>query len=181
MSERHGGSEEPHEIGAGGSAIVERRGPRLLLLTPDYPPQRGGIQLLSHRLAAGLAGFDTKVLAPDGPGAARFDSASGVATRRVGALSGSARERIIRLNAVAFAEALRFRPDLVLSVHIVTSPAAAAIGRALGARTVQYFHAREIGGRPRLAAFAARQADASIAVSAYTSGLLETSRSQTLR
>jgi phosphatidylinositol alpha-1,6-mannosyltransferase len=57
-------------------------------------------------------------------------------------------------------------------VHIATSPAAAVIRRALGARTVQYFHAREIGGRPRLAAFAAREADASISVSSYTSGLL---------
>jgi phosphatidylinositol alpha-1,6-mannosyltransferase len=43
----------------------------------------------------------------------------------------------------------------------------------MGARTVQYFHAEEIGAKPRLAAFAARQADASIAVSAYTAGLIE--------
>jgi phosphatidylinositol alpha-1,6-mannosyltransferase len=37
---------------------------------------------------------------------------------------------------------------------------------------VQYFHAEEIGARPRLAAFAARAADLSVAVSAYTAELL---------
>ena len=37
---------------------------------------------------------------------------------------------------------------------------------------MQYFHAEEIGAKPRLAAFAARQADASIAVSAYTASLI---------
>ncbi|MFI5037121.1 MAG: glycosyltransferase family 4 protein, partial [Solirubrobacterales bacterium] len=37
---------------------------------------------------------------------------------------------------------------------------------------VQYFHAEEIAAKPRLAAFAARQAHASIAVSAYTAGLI---------
>ena len=62
------------------------------------------------------------------------------------------------LNAAALAHALRFRPQLTLSMHIVASPAAAAIRRATGARTVQYFHAEEIGAKPRLAAFAARQA-----------------------
>jgi phosphatidylinositol alpha-1,6-mannosyltransferase len=151
---------------------AEGRRPRLLLLTPDYPPQRGGIQLVSHRLAAGLNGFEVKVLAPDGPGAERFDATGGPPTRRVRALSRSARARIVPLNAVAVLEALAFRPDLLLSLHIVTSPAAAVIRRVLGVRTVQYFHAREIGGRPRLAAFAARHADWSIAVSSYTSGLL---------
>jgi phosphatidylinositol alpha-1,6-mannosyltransferase len=73
---------------------------------------------------------------------------------------------------VALKEALRFRPDVTLSAHIVASPAAAAIRRLLGARTVQYFHAEEIAAKPRLAAFAARHADESIAVSAYTAGLV---------
>ena len=47
------------------------------------------------------------------------------------------------------AHALRFRPDVTLSAHIVTSPAAAAIRGVLGARTVQYFHAEEIGAKPQ--------------------------------
>lgn len=146
--------------------------PRLLVLTPDYPPAPGGIQVLTHRLAAGMKGFETKVVALDGAGAASFDAASGLPTRRVRAGRLPAPGRIVALNAVALVDALRFRPDLTLSAHIVTAPAAAAIRRALGGRTVQYFHANEIGGKPRLAAFAARHSDAVIAVSAYTAELI---------
>ena len=57
--------------------------PRLLVLTPDFPPAPGGIQLLTYRLAAGLKGFDTRVLAFDEAGAASFDAHSGLSTRRL--------------------------------------------------------------------------------------------------
>jgi phosphatidylinositol alpha-1,6-mannosyltransferase len=146
--------------------------PRLLIITPDFPPTSGGIQMVVHRLAAGIRGFESEVIAPDSPGAAEFDAASGLSVRRVqggGRLRGG---RNALINVAAVRRALRFRPDLVLSAHIVTSPAAAAIRRGQGSRMVQYFHAEEIGAKPRLAVFAARQADASIAVSAYTASLI---------
>ena len=76
------------------------------------------------------------------------------------------------LNAAALVEAWRFRPDVTLSAHILASPATALIRRALGAPTIQYFHANEIGGKPRLAAFATRRADVAVAVSSYTAGLI---------
>jgi len=44
--------------------------------------------------------------------------------------------------------------------------------RRTGARSAQYFHAEEIGARPRLARYAAEHADLSIAVSSYTEGLV---------
>jgi len=146
--------------------------PRLLLVTPDFPPARGGIQVLAHRLAAGLTGFETQVVALDSPGARRFDATSSLATRRVPAAMRLGGARNLALNAIIPLEALRFRPDVTLSAHIVTSPAAAAVRRVLGARTVQYFYAKEIPDKPGLAAFAARQADGSIAISSYTSRLL---------
>jgi phosphatidylinositol alpha-1,6-mannosyltransferase len=154
------------------SARRSRERPRLLILTPDFPPSPGGIQVVAHRLAIGLTGFATSVVAPEVAGAAAFDAESGVPTHRVhggGALRGG---RNALLNAAALAQAARIRPDLTLSAHIVTSPAARAIRALTRARTVQYFHAEEIGAKPRLAAFAARNADASIAVSAYTAGLV---------
>jgi phosphatidyl-myo-inositol dimannoside synthase len=126
----------------------------------------------AHRLAEGIRGFETRVIALDSPGAARFDRESAVAVNRVpvhGWLRGG---NNVLLNAVAFREALSFRPDVTLSTHIVASPSAAAVRRALCARTVQYYHAEEIGARPKLAAFAARQADAVIVVSDYTAGLI---------
>ena len=151
-----------------------RRGelPRLLILTPDFPPQPGGIQVVAHRLAVGLGGFATTVIAPDAPQAARFDADSALNTRRVRGGASLRGGRNALLNAAALAQGLRLRPALTLSMHIATSPAAAAIKRATGSRTVQYFHAEEIGAKPRLAAFAANAADASIAVSRYTAGLV---------
>jgi phosphatidylinositol alpha-1,6-mannosyltransferase len=146
--------------------------PRLLILTPDFPPSPGGIQVVAHRLASGLAGFATSVVTPNALGAAAFDAESGVRTHRVrggGTLRGG---RNALLNAAALAHAAHLRPDITLSAHIVTSPAAAAIARTTRAHTVQYFHAEEIGAKPRLAAFAANHAQASIAVSAYTAGLV---------
>jgi phosphatidylinositol alpha-1,6-mannosyltransferase len=142
------------------------------VITPDFPPARGGIQLLTHRLAGEMGAFETKVLTLDCEGAERFDASSGVATRRAQAIGGPRALSNALLNAAAVREALRYRPRATLAVHIVASPAAAAIRGALGTRTAQYFHAKEIGNRPRLAAFAARHADATIAVSAYTAELI---------
>jgi phosphatidylinositol alpha-1,6-mannosyltransferase len=146
--------------------------PRLLILTPDYPPAPGGIQLVSERLAAGIERFDTRVLALEQAGAAQFDRSRSTSVRRVAATGLPHAGRLALLNAHALREALRFRPDVTLSMHLVASPAAAAIRRALGVPVAQYFHAEEIGARPRLAAFAAGQADEAIAVSSYTAGLV---------
>jgi phosphatidyl-myo-inositol dimannoside synthase len=146
--------------------------PRLLVVSPDFPPAPGGIQVVAHRLATDIGAFDTEIVAPASPGGALFDSASSLRVHRVHGGSRLRGGENALLNAGALAHALRFRPHATLSMHIVASPAAAAIRRAIGARTVQYFHAEEIGAKPRLAAFAARQADASIAVSDYTAGLV---------
>jgi phosphatidylinositol alpha-1,6-mannosyltransferase len=150
----------------------KRRSPRLLVITPDFPPARGGIQVLVHRLVSNLQGFQIRVVALDSPGARTFDGASDSAVHRVKAPDRLGAGRNISLNAIAVEQALRFRPHVTLSAHIVVSPAAATIRQALRARTVQYFHAKEIGAKPRLAAFAARQADEVIAVSSYTDSLI---------
>ncbi|HWX96144.1 MAG TPA: glycosyltransferase, partial [Solirubrobacteraceae bacterium] len=146
--------------------------PRLLVLTPDFPPSRGGIQLLVHRLVTGMSGFETRVVALDSEHAREFDATSPLRVRRVPAYRRLGASRNLPLNAVGLLEAISFRPELTLSAHIVTSPAAAVVRRALGAQTVQYFYAKEIADKPRLAAFAARQADAVISISAYTTSLL---------
>src|SRR5437879_1184390 len=126
--------------GAGGRRA---RMPRLLILTPDYPPARGGIQVLVHRLAAGLEDFETRVVTLDGAGAGSFDANSELSVRRVHANGSAGAARNLALNASAIREAARHRPDLLLSAHIVTSPAAAAIRGMHGARTVQNFYAKE--------------------------------------
>jgi phosphatidylinositol alpha-1,6-mannosyltransferase len=147
--------------------------PRLLILTPDFPPAPGGIQLMAHRFAAGISSFQTRVVTLQAPGGTAFDRDSGCAVRRVGAGALPRGARGALLNGCAVADALSFRPEVTLCIHIVTSPAAAAIRALRGTPSIQYFHAEEIGSRPKLAAFAVRHADEVIAVSAYTAGLIE--------
>jgi phosphatidyl-myo-inositol dimannoside synthase len=163
---------------AAGAAAAGAR-PRLLLVTPDYPPAHGGIQTTAHRVATHITAMDTRVVALACPGAEAFDRGArsrgeAVAIRRAPGDPRLRGARNVALNAVAMIDALRFRPDVTLSLHLVASPAAAAIRRALGAQTVQYFHAKEIPAKARLAAFAAAQADVVVAVSAYTEGLIRT-------
>jgi phosphatidyl-myo-inositol dimannoside synthase len=146
--------------------------PRLLILTPDFPPDHGGVQVLIHRLALAMSGFQVEVVTVNRPGGWRFDDECELRTRRVGAHAPSEQARMLALNVGAVRLASRFRPHVTLSAHVITSPAAAAIRRLLSARTVQYFYANEILGRPRLAAFAAKRADMAIAVSAYTASLI---------
>jgi phosphatidylinositol alpha-1,6-mannosyltransferase len=75
------------------------------------------------------------------------------------------------LNAGAVGAAERFRPDIVLNAHIVTSPAASLIRRRLGVPVAQYLLAKEAATRPKLASFAAARADAMLAISRHTCDL----------
>jgi phosphatidyl-myo-inositol dimannoside synthase len=150
------------------------RDPRVLLLTPDFPPARGGIQYLLHRVICNLGRLRTRVVTLPLPADGEMDLPLRCEVRRVGAWSGSVDRKasIASLNAWALQEALAFRPDVVLSGHIVVSPAAWAIARLLRVPYVQYVHASEAVTRPRLAGFACRHAAAVLAVSAYTRELI---------
>jgi phosphatidylinositol alpha-1,6-mannosyltransferase len=79
---------------------------------------------------------------------------------------------LLWLNGAAFAQALRFRPDVILNLHIVTSPGARAATRLLRIPYLQYGHGKEIAARPRLARFAFDNAAAGIVVSAHTGRLV---------
>jgi len=141
---------------------------RVLVLTPDFPPERGGIQVLVHRLVRHARSTDMRVVTLDAAGAELHDRRELLDVRRVRPRGRSRKRAILLLNRMAVGEALRFRPDVVLSAHIVTSPAAWLIRHLIGAQTVQYLHADEIRARPALTGFAVRHADAVVAVSAHT-------------
>jgi len=149
----------------------EERRPVLLVLTPDFPPSVGGMQQHVFRFVELMPGFRSTVVTLDAPGAAEFDSQSGVATVRVRAGRRHALD-IAVLNAASLRAGLRLRPDVILSGHIVVAPAARALSLLLSAPVAQMFYAKEIGGRPRLAAFAARHADVCLMVSRYAEGVL---------
>ncbi len=141
--------------------------PSLLIITPDFPPARGGIQLTAHRLASRLRDLNPTVVTLAQPDAAAFDRDQPFQIHRVPEL-GVRSATILGLNAAAVALAWRRRPAVVLSMHVVTSPAAVLLARRLGVRFVQYVHGHEFGVRPRLARFAVTNADRVVAVSRYT-------------
>jgi len=146
--------------------------PRLLVVTPDLPPARGGIQALMGGLLDAFERFRVRVVALDSPGARDHDRAAGWDVLRVPTRARLGPARNLVLNAAALGDAVRLRPDAALHAHIVTSPAAVAAGRFPGVPHMVIYHANEILGKPRLAAFAARHADAAMVVSGYTESLL---------
>jgi len=143
---------------------------RVLLITPDYPPARGGIQTLLARLVEHASRLRFSVVTLDQPGAGAYDRDRPAPVRRVRA-PGPRAASIAALDAVGVAEALRTRPDLVLSGHLVTAPAADTIRRLLGAPFVQCLYAMEIPLRPAMTRFAATHACATIALSGYARSL----------
>lgn len=143
---------------------------RVAVFTPDFPPAHGGIQHLVHRLIEHFRRVDPIVVTMDQPGAGEFDRTQSFPVeraRRTRARSPS----IGLLNLQAVRSGRRFRPDVILNAHIVTSPAAALLGRTRHTPVVQYFYAAELGTRPRLAAFALRTASVSIALSKHAEQL----------
>jgi phosphatidyl-myo-inositol dimannoside synthase len=141
--------------------------PRLLVLTPDFAPAFGGIQLVATRIVENLHRFEAHVVTFDEPGAAAFDRTAGVPVRRT-PRSSIPRVSNLLLNAGALRDARSFRPDVILSVHIVTAPAARVVQAIARVPFVQYAHADEVPERPRLSRLAVARATAVIAVSKYT-------------
>ncbi len=141
---------------------------RVLVVTPDFPPSAGGIQTLLGGLVAHAAGWTTLVLTIDHLAAERVGKL--VPNGRVA--SGLLRQaRIARLNADAVRRGLAWRPEAVISGHVVTSPAAVLLGELLGVPTVQYVHATELTHRPALSRLALARSTATIAHSQYGAGL----------
>ncbi len=141
---------------------------RVLLLTPDFPPSEGGIQLLLSRIVESTPEIEYRVLTLGQDEAEAYDREFPAEVRRVGSSSGDRRRAALVLNARSLGEARAFRPDLILSGHVVASLGALGLRRALRIPLVQYVHADEFRVRNRLTAAAVRQAEATIAVSRYT-------------
>jgi phosphatidylinositol alpha-1,6-mannosyltransferase len=146
------------------------RRPRVLVVTPDFPPARGGIQLLVQRVVRNLQRLDAHVVTIGDGAAAAWDAGDDLSVSRSPRLP-SHRSSIIALNGLAVREALRFRPDVVLAAHIVVGPAAALIRRVLRVPYVLYLYGKEVGASPGLSSFALAHADRAIVISRYTRDL----------
>jgi len=153
---------------------------RVLVATPDFPPDHGGIQYLAYRLVAHFEAASPRVYALEAGGAAEWDGAHGIDVRRV-PVSSDRRVSIARLNAAVIAEAVRSRPDVLLAMHVTLAPAVAAVRRLLGTPTVTYVHADEVVAFPLVARVALRHSTRIIAVSRYTSDLAVGARADDAR
>ena len=116
---------------------------KVLLLTPDFPPSEGGIQLLLSRIVESTPAIEYRVLTLGQEETEGYDREFPAAVRRVGSSGSDRRLAALRLNARSFAEARSFRPDLILSGHVVASLGALALRRVLRVPLVQYVHADE--------------------------------------
>ncbi len=141
--------------------------PRVLLLTPDFPPAPGGIQLLLHRFASLASRVTVRVVTRTHGDAARWDAASGLDVRRAPAPPGGRRAGLVALNGLALAQARAFRPDVILCGHIVAAPAAVLAGRITRTPIVAYLYADEGPAQPSLARAAFRSARSTIVLSRY--------------
>lgn len=144
---------------------------RALVLSPDYPPLEGGIQLVVRRLLEHVVDVEPRVVALGTPGDAEYDRRQPFTTIRVGRRGERNRAATAALDARAVAEGLRWRPDVIISGLVVTALATAALRPLLRRPVLQYVHADEFRTRPKVCELAMRHADAVVAVSDYTRGL----------
>lgn len=143
--------------------------PRVLVLTPDFPPAKGGIQLLMHRLVEHFTRVEAKVVTLAGAGSAGIDAALVTTPVRISTPPALGHKgSIVVLNVASVLHAVAFRPHAILVGHVTLSPAAWAIARTLGVPFVQYLHGKEIAARAELTRFAVRHASAVVAVSRHS-------------
>lgn len=140
---------------------------RVLMVTPDFPPARGGIQTLMGKLSGHLPGAQVEVVTLAAAEDATCLEEPGVDVRRVRLAARVAQARIATLTARALLEGLRFRPTVTLAGHVAVFGAVMGIRRLTGAPAVLYVHAEEFRVWPRRTRHGVRGADAVIAVSRH--------------
>jgi phosphatidyl-myo-inositol dimannoside synthase len=145
--------------------------PRALVLTPDYPPAHGGIQRLVHNVVRHWSRLDVRVVTPGAAGAHDFDRDQSIDVHRTKGLLAQ-QPKVAWLNLAGIVAGRAFRPDVVLSAHIVTSPSSWGLKRLRKVPFAQYLHGNELVARPHLTRFAVRNAAATVVVSRHTEELL---------
>ena len=95
---------------------------RLLLLTIDFPPGRGGVQHVLASLASGLApSWQVTVVAPGAAGDVAWDRAQPYAVLR-SRPSRPGPPALAGLQARALVELLRRRPRIIVCGHVLLGP-----------------------------------------------------------
>jgi phosphatidylinositol alpha-1,6-mannosyltransferase len=127
---------------------------RVLLLTWDFPPSRGGIQTWMHQIAAQLPDAHVRVLAPAVPGDRAFDDASKLDIRRLPSARLGRLVWLTELTLRTLATCILERPDLLLCGHVVAAPAAFIAHAFLRVPYAAFVYGFEIRRRTRRRAIA---------------------------
>ena len=155
---------------------------RVLLVTPDFPPAHGGIQLVGARLAEHLDATTRVVTLGRRNNGHRENDAARITSYLTCSISEAAVHRawsprasgpgpVAALNAAALWDGLFDPPDVIVSLHLFAAPGCLALARLLSRPWVQWVHAKEVPEKPALARFALRRASAVVAVSDYSRSL----------
>lgn len=150
-----------------GCREVTRR-PRLLLLTPDFPPATGGIQELLGGLVEELREYEVTVVARSSGDDAEWIPPRPYRIRRLGA---AGRVGLLGPSVAGAVLGLCTRPDIVVVGHVVCMPAALLLRRARGIPFVVYLYADELPNHRRMLVAGMREAAAAIAISRHTRDL----------
>jgi phosphatidylinositol alpha-1,6-mannosyltransferase len=120
---------------------------RVLQITRNYPPLRGGMERLNARMFEALRGQDETCALLGPSGSTRFAPAD----TRVSELPAKPLPATILASVVrGIAMAREIRPDLVLAGSGLAAPAAVMAARACGARSAVYLHGLDIIAPSRL-------------------------------
>jgi phosphatidyl-myo-inositol dimannoside synthase len=148
---------------------------RLLLLTIDFPPARGGVQNLLARLAAGLSGTDpVTVVTPATEGDRDWDARQPFAVVRSWPLR-RGRLAVVALCARALVEVVRRRPAVIVCGHVLLGPLCRTIRAVFGVPYVAMAYAYEIRA-PRMrsiAGMALRGASRVVTISEFSRRAVE--------
>jgi phosphatidylinositol alpha-1,6-mannosyltransferase len=149
---------------------MERRPINVLLLTWDFPPAKGGIQIWMYELARRLPDATVTVLAPAVPGSAEFDSTLGIELHRLGGTRWGPAWWGLRLVIGVIRVVCTKRPDVIVCGHVVTGPAGFMAHLFLRVPYVVFNYGSEIRRRRRksLVNLVITQASAIIAISHFT-------------
>lgn len=143
---------------------------RILLLSVDFPPARGGIQNLLANLADGLAGaHDVTVIAPRRRGAAAWDSDQRYTIVRAAGWTFWP-VLMIAFWGSALLRAMRRPPDIIVCGHVLLGPVCYVLARLFGVPVVAFAYAYEIRA-PRmqgLAGWTLRHSTMVVTISEFT-------------
>jgi len=145
---------------------------RLQVITPVFPPAVGGIESLTHGLVERWDG-PVEILTLEEPGSAEWDASAPYPVHRATNVPRGGRKSIARLTYATISRTRRFKPDIILSMHVRCGYAAALAKRMSGATWLQYYHAKEVPTWPGATRLCARRADHGVAVSRYTRTLVQ--------